>query len=116
MTKLKSAKAGDVGEVRRLQLRGRISDESAGVDLIDAVSVRAIAKRNGVSVVLPVTVFDSATGVVDVALGALPADWLPKGPSIGKWQFEVEVTYTNGSILTWPNEGYDEIEVYRDLD
>lgn len=116
MTTLQPAKAGDVGEIRRVQLRGRISDASAGVDLIDAQSVRAIVRRNRRSVVLAATVYDDATGVIDVSLGDQPGDWLPAEPDVGKWSIEYEVTFVTGNILTWPNDGYDEITVWRDLD
>lgn len=115
-TRLKAAKAGDVGEIRRVQLRGRITDESAGVDLIDAVSVRTIVKRGRTAVVLSTTIFDDSQGIIDVSLGDNPSGWLPSQPAVGKWDVEYEVTFISGTVLTWPNGGYDEIEVFRDLD
>lgn len=47
----------------------------------------------------------------EVALGT----WLSDGPTVGHWNVELEVTFDDGSKLTYPNSGFDTIEVIADL-
>jgi len=48
--------------------------------------------------------------VVDAELGRVRYDWQPEDTAVsGDFEAEFEVTYADGSIETFPNEGYIEI-------
>lgn len=104
-------KAGDKGEVRYVTLYGL-------PNLDDVVSGEAIVSSpNGmVSATLPMMVADSANLIMKISLGEEVPDWLPSGPVHGVWEIEYSITLQNPDrVLTWPNEGYDTIRVYKEL-
>lgn len=116
MTILVPAKAGDVRDVRTIRLDDKVGDTTTPFDLTNASSVRALVRLKGTKAVLAGAVTDAVGGIVEIQLGIAPTDWLPARPKAGDWQFEVEVTFNDGTILTWPAYGYDTLEVFYDLD
>ncbi len=109
MTCLQPAKAGDSGDTRIVRLDGI-------ADLSTVSSIAVYVKQKRAKATLTATVLDSAARTITVNLGVAPTDWLPAGPARGGWSIEYEVTMTNGNIITWPNSGYDSIQVFTDLD
>ena len=101
-------KTGDIGDVRTVTLGGVES-------LTAATAVAHIAHPDGDTATLDATITDTAARTVDVALGTAVDDWLPAGPALGFWSIEVEVTFGDGSVLTFPNDHDDILEVVDTL-
>lgn len=85
-------------------------------DLATATGAEAHAWRKGVaSTTLVATITNPTTRTVSVALGGV-AGWLSSaGPPAGgdalDWDFEIQVTWADGTVLTWPAETPDTIIV-----
>lgn len=104
-------KAGDKGEVRYVTLYGL-------ANLDDVASGEAIVSSpdGSTTATLPMSVTDSANLIMKIDFGTEDTDWLPAGPVHGVWEIEYSITLDNPArVLTWPNEGYDTIRVYKEL-
>lgn len=81
------------------------------VDLIDTTvrfHMRAIGSTS-VSV-------DADASVVNANTGIVQYDWdAADTASIGSFQAEFEVTYSDGTIETFPNSGYIRVEITDDI-
>ena len=98
MTTLIEAVAGDIGDTRNVSLLGV-------VNLTAAASVVSHVKYAGTTDTLTAAIDgDGSAGTITVDLGTLVGHWLPAGPAVGNWQIEHQVTFNDGSILTWPND------------
>ena len=54
--------------------------------------------------------------VIDATAGVVRYNWLPEDTdTAGTFQAEFEVTYTDGSVETFPNLGYIEIVITDDI-
>lgn len=109
---LNSCHAGDVNDRRIVILNGVDS-------LLSFSSGIANIQRNGVSADLVVSVVDPVKRIVQINLGVAPTDWLPSRPALGTWIGQLEITFGDGTILTWPSRaggpGIFEITVLREL-
>lgn len=94
-TALKPCHQGDRGDLRVVQL--------SGATLTAATSARCLLRKGTTTVVLDVDL-DNEAGTATIHLGDGDDDWLPTRPAVGAWSGQIEVTYADGSILTWPNE------------
>lgn len=97
-TTLSAVTTGDVDVVKVLQLGGV-------ADLSSVDSVEAHVWRPGSAVTtLTATVSDAANRYVSVHLGGA-GGWLPSlsinGRRVRTYYLDVEVTFTDGSVLTW---------------
>ena len=88
-----SAVVGDVNDIRIFQLAGVAS--LAGVDAIEAHVWSTTGAAN-----LTGAVVDSGERTVSITLGG-SSGWLSTATA-GIWNMEIEATYSDGSILTWP--------------
>lgn len=96
VTRLRPAVAGDIDDVRRVRLDGV---ENLGA----AVSVVAhVWRRGGASVELDAAVVDASARIVAVELGDADG-WLALATP-DEYQLEVQVTFGDGSVLTWPDD------------
>ena len=81
------------------------------VDLIDATvqfHMRAIGANQ--------TTVDAAAVVVSAASGIVQYNWIAADTdTIGSYQAEFEVTYPDGTIETFPNNGYIRVEIIDDI-
>lgn len=104
--------------------RGDVNDsiivELCGIANITGATPLGLARLNGVTVQLAggvvvqaVAVGDDVKCSVRVPLGGA-AGWL-SAAAIGEWKYETQVTFMDGSIVTWPGQGYDVINVSEDL-
>jgi hypothetical protein len=93
--KLQPAVQGDVGDRRIVRLDG-----VANLDGVDTIRAHAW-RRNVADVELGVTVVDSAARTVEVDLGGADG-WLATVTEAAVWFIEVEATFVDGSVLTWP--------------
>lgn len=83
-------------------------------DLTTAVSVVAhVWHGQATPVNLPAAVTDPVTRTVVVQLGGA-AGWLSDA-TITVWFLEVQVTFGNGAVLTWPSGRPDTISVRADV-
>lgn len=70
--------------------------------------MRAIGSTN-------VTV-DAAAVIVDAANGIVRYDWgAADTDTVGSYQAEFEVTYADGSIETFPNDGFIKVKITDDV-
>lgn len=78
------------------------------LNLTDA-TVRLIAKRSHADpVVLPTTILDAASGIVQhVLTGTL---------AVGTYSVEMEITLPGNTIITAPTDSYENLRVIADLD
>lgn len=109
MTRLKGAVQGDVNDERVVALDG--------VDSLANVSSIAVhVWRPGVDVVtLTATVLDADERTITIPLGATAEGWLGTidlTPMSRRDYFvEYQVTWADGTVLTFPAEGYDTLPV-----
>ena len=83
----------------------------AAIDLTGA-TVRFHMRAVGAS---QVTV-DAAATLVTPASGTVRYDWQADDTdTVGSYQAEFEVTYADGSIETFPNDGYIRVEITDDI-
>lgn len=91
---------GDVNDNRDVLLQGVSS-------LAPVTSVEAHVWKNGVTPVTLTATIDVSTRIVTVQLGS----WLASVAAPGRYNFEIQVNFTSGSKLTWPEAGPDELHV-----
>jgi len=104
------AVAGDIGDTRSVTLAGI-------ADLTAAVSARGIVTYSSdltVTAELTATIDDPAGTDVTVELGGA-GGWLASAAP-GVWLLEAEITFADGSVLSWPQAGADTLIVRADLD
>lgn len=95
--------AGDIGDSITVDLGG-----IANLDTVTAVE--AHVWKNGTDpVVLDADVLDAAACRIEVELGD-ETGWLADAAQ-GRWSIEYELTFGDGSELTWPQMKPDEIVV-----
>lgn len=100
--------AGDIGDKLTVDLGGIATLSAATV-------VEAHVWRSGTApVVLTGTVTDAEACTIEIDLGGV-GEWLP-GTEPGRWSIEFEVTFLDGSKLTWPQMGPDTVIVRSDHD
>lgn len=86
--------------------------DGSAIDITRALSVRFHMRPLGE--VDPV--IDARARVINAAGGVVAYDWLPKDTAVpGRYEAEVEVTYTDGSVETFPNGGYEIITIVDDV-
>lgn len=94
--------------------RARCLDDTTPVDLSSAASVKLLMRRYGAS-----TSALSATMVVEdqaTSPGWVYRAWSPSDLSVaGEYHAEVEVTWANGTVQTFPPTGWVTIRVADDL-
>jgi hypothetical protein len=103
---------GDKGETRVLTM--------GGVSNLDAAtSARCLLAKGSTVAELDCTI-DDAESTATIDLGSAVDDWLPDGPEVGTWEGQIEVTFADGSILTWPTQtgssGRFQLVVYRQFE
>ena len=99
-------KTGDTAPTQRVQLVGR----DGPADLTGATVVMQTDLRPDLP--FPTTIVDPAAGIVTVPRGDLDAH--PR--RVRTWMVEFEVTYADGTIQTFPEDGYLRVRVWSDLD
>lgn len=104
-----TAVAGDVGDTITVRLDG--------IDTLNASSVRAIVRRPGTTTshVLTATITDANERTVTISLGDADG-WLATDATVGTWDLEIEATFANGDVLTWPSAQPMRLAVRSDLD
>lgn len=81
------------------------------IDLIDA-TVRFHMRAIGSSQ----SKVNAAASVINAAGGVVQYNWIAADTNtIGAYQAEFQVTYSNGTIETFPNDGYILIEITDDI-
>lgn len=61
-------------------------------------------------------VVDAAASIVTPLTGLVRYDWQPADTAtVGSYQAEFEVTYGDGSIETFPNNGYIRVQITDDI-
>jgi hypothetical protein len=89
-----------------------LSDAAGPVDLTDAQQVM-LRMKLGRKTVHGIC---SPAPDQDAHPGAGTYSWVPEDTSIvGKWRAEFEVTWVDGTVVTFPNDDYLEIEIVEDL-
>ena len=84
-----------------------LNPDGTAVDLTGAAINIHVFDRNGNSVIdASATIDDAAAGIVSYIFGAIAA---------ANYNYEFEVTYSDSSIETFPNSGFDLLVVERDL-
>lgn len=101
-------KMGDTAPAQAVALMGR---NGPPADLTGATVVMQVRGLDGSSIACTV---DSATdGTVNPGRGTLAPD---AGDDSKDFDVEFEVTYSDATIQTFPEQGYAKLTVWRDLD
>ena len=102
--------AGDIGDTRNVTLGGVQT-------LVGATAVAHVRYLADPTVIadLAATITSTTDRTVTVNLGT-SGGWLPSRPASGDWDIEVEVTFGDGSVLTFPDGDPDTLTVRDDLD
>lgn len=98
--------AGDVGDTITVTLGG-----IANLDTVSAVEAH-VWKQGSTPATLTATVLDATACTIEVALGD-DEGWLAETTS-GRWNIEYELTFGDGSKLTWPQLSPDLVVVRSD--
>ena len=86
-------------------------DDGAAVDITGASVRFHMVKLNETA-----TKIDAAADIVSEALGQVKYQWLTADTdTAGIYRGEWEVTYSDGTIETFPNDDMMEINIYEDL-
>lgn len=99
-------KTGDTSSGPRIRLVGR---DGMPANLTGATAAMQVRGRPGDP--FAVTVVDAEDGVV-----TLPRGDLEGGSGRQQWAVEFEVTFSDGTIQTFPEVGYLQVDVWSDLD
>lgn len=104
-------KQNDTAPAYVVQLRDTTGGGDVAVDLTLASSVKFLMRSSGGSVKVnqPATFYDRAAGTLVYAWGASDLD------TVGEYEVEFEVTWTDGTIETFPNDSYNTIVVVDDI-
>jgi Rib/alpha/Esp surface antigen-like repeat protein len=82
------------------------------VDLTSAESITFHMRESGQAIKI-----EGEATVVDASAGTVKYDWAAGDTDTpGNYQCEVEITYTNGTVHTIPNEGYGTVVITEELD
>lgn len=94
MTTLQPAVTGDINDTRTIQL--------AGIDNLNAVQtiVGHAWRGSSTPVQLDCQVDDAADCTVTLSLGGSDG-WLTTATP-GQWSVEIQASFTDGTVLTWP--------------
>ena len=92
-------------------LKDTVSVTLSGVeDLTTVTAVEAHVWANGVApVTLTAAVASASLRTVTVQLGGV-GGWLPTAVA-RSYLFETQVTFADGSVITWPSKGADQLTV-----
>jgi hypothetical protein len=94
-------------------LKGTLSDADGVVNLTGA-AVRVILKTKGTT---PTVLVNGVCTITNPTGGQVEYEWLtPDTADVNTLDGEFEVTWGDGEITTFPNEGYFEVAVVPDLD
>ena len=99
-------KTGDTSTGPRIRLVDR---DGSPANLTGATVVMQVRNRPGEP--FPTDVVDAEDGVV-----AVPRGDLEGGSARQSWTVEFEVTYSDGTVQTFPEVGYLQLDVWSDLD
>ena len=99
-------KFGDTTGGPRVRLTDR---DGTGADLTGATVVLVVPGQPDIAV----TVTDPAAGVVRIPRGTLAP---PVGQVLVHMDYELQATYADGSVQTFPESGYERLTIWRDLD
>jgi hypothetical protein len=99
-------KTGDTAATQRVQLVGR----DGPAQLAGATVTMQVEDRPDLD--FPVDIVDPAAGIVRVARG----DLAPDGRRVRRFMVEFQATYADGTIQTFPEDGYTRLTVWSDLD
>lgn len=87
--------------------------DGTAVDITGALEVRFHMRTRGEN---PVVVIDARAQVINAVEGQVKYDWVRSDTAVpGRYEAEVEVTYTDGSVETFPNGGYETITIVDDV-
>lgn len=107
MTQTLTLKRGDTAP----RFRARVLDDATPVSLITAASAKLLMKGNGLSLALPVTIEDQTGND-----GWVHRNWAPTDLAVaGVYKGELEVTWNDGTVQTFPADGGFTILVTQDL-
>lgn len=85
----------------------------APVDLTDATSIRFLARQTDNETNL----IEGEADITDVENGVITYTWAEGDTAtVGEYDIEVEVTWDDGGVETFPNEGYASMTITDDLD
>lgn len=102
------------------RVRGDVNDfvdvTLSGVqDLTNVSAVEGHVALDRTKVNLAAAVTDPVARTVRVQLGGAVGGWL-RTAEPGSWKLEIEATFLDGTILTWPAASTDTIVVRKDYD
>lgn len=105
VTDLLTVKRGDTAPPLTLTL----TDDGAPVDLSTATRIRVIGVAGGTAVI-------DDPGLTGSDVGVVVRPWLPaETATVREYQFEVEVTWSDTTIRTFPADGALTVRVVPDL-
>mgnify|MGYP001035203391 CR=1 FL=1 len=82
------------------------------VSIVNALDVRFHMRLRGQQTLK----IDARASVIDAATGVVKYDWMPEDTNTaGRYEAEIEVTYTDGATETFPNGGYETIIIIDDI-
>jgi hypothetical protein len=84
-----------------------------GVESLTGVAtvVAKVSRNGGTATTLTAAVTDETERQVTVQLGDV-AGWLPTRTTLETYDLEIQATYVNGAVLTWPAGRKDRIVVW----
>tara|TARA_R110000823_G_scaffold58005_5_gene139922 strand:- start:994 stop:1317 length:324 start_codon:yes stop_codon:yes gene_type:complete len=89
-----------------------LKDAAGAAVSLAGASVRLHMRKIGFA---QVTV-DQAATIVTAASGEVRYDWVAADTAaVGSYEAEIEVTYGDGSIETFPNDGFIRVEITDDI-
>jgi hypothetical protein len=89
-----------------------LKDAAGAAVSLAGASVRLHMRKIGFA---QVTV-DQAATIVTAASGEVRYDWVAADTAaVGSYEAEIEVTYADGSIETFPNDGFIRVEITDDI-
>lgn len=93
-------------------LLGTLEDGAGAAVNVNGATVRFHLRSFGAQAIK----VDAAAVVVSGLTGVVRYDWQPGDTdTIGSYQAEFEVTYADGTIETFPNDGYTRVEIVGDI-
>jgi len=101
-------KVGDTAPAQAVELLGR---DGTPANLTGATVVMQVRGLEGSSIAC--TIDSAADGTVNPGRGTLAPD---AGDDSKDYDVEFEVTYSDATIQTFPEQGYAKLTVWRDLD